>query len=75
MSRYRPCTAVADVLAYLEQRRMNCVIIAERDPHERDRATIMRQQLDVVLSDLRAGLHEGAVAVCLNDDPHDLMEV
>ncbi|MCT2398506.1 hypothetical protein [Novosphingobium mangrovi (ex Huang et al. 2023)] len=75
MSRYRPDPGVGDVIAYLERRRANCLTVAERSPDEAERATVMRQQLDLILGDLRAGMHEGEAGIGLSDDPHDWMEV
>lgn len=73
MNGYHPCRAVADVIAYLERRRANCALVERRMPHESDRAVVMRQQIDLILGDLRAGMHEGEAGTGASDDPHDWM--
>jgi len=52
-----------DVIAYLRQRRDNAALMArkaaELEPLAQDRA----RQLEVIIADLEAGLHEGSAAV------------
>ncbi len=54
---------LADVLAYLEQRRDNAALVSKRAPELEPLAVDRRQQLDVIIGDLAAGLHEGSAAV------------
>ena len=57
---------LADVLAYLEQRRDNAAAIAARmSEHDElaDLARDRRRQLDVQIDELRCGLHHGSAAV------------
>lgn len=54
---------MADVLAYLEQRRENADTIAQRDPAFCDWAHDRKAQIEVILGDLRAGLHIGRAEV------------
>ncbi len=58
-----PSPELADVIAYVEQRRDNCAVMAARWPEFAEAARAMRRQCDVFLSDLRAGLHEGSADV------------
>lgn len=55
--------ALADVLAYLAQRRDNAALVSRRAPELEPLAADRRQQLDVIIGDLEAGLHEGSAAV------------
>lgn len=52
-----------DVMAYLERRRDNAATIAERWPGFEYEARIQRRQLDIIIGDVRAGMHEGAAGV------------
>jgi hypothetical protein len=54
---------LADVLAYLAQRRDNCALVSRRVPGLEPLAADRRQQLDVIIGDLAARLHEGSAAV------------
>lgn len=57
---------LADVIAYLEQRRDNAAAIASRmAEHEElgDLARDRRRQLQVQIDELRCGLHHGSAAV------------
>lgn len=57
---------LADVMAYMEQRRDNAATIAANTPAHDELAQLAadrRRQLDVQLDDLRAGLHVGSAAV------------
>jgi hypothetical protein len=56
-------TALADVIAYLEQRRDNADTMAARQPQFCEWAADRRRQLDAMLDDLRAGLHVGKAEV------------
>lgn len=51
-----------DVLAYLGRKRANAATIEANSaagPEQQARATIVRQTIDVLIGDLRAGLHHG----------------
>lgn len=57
---------LGDVIAHLEQRRDNAATIASRmAPHEEMAmlATDRRQQTEVIIDDLKAGMHVGAAQV------------
>jgi hypothetical protein len=60
---------LGDVIAYLERRRANAATIAKRAPDLEPWAVDRRQQLEVVIDELRAGLHHGCaeVAGALNE--------
>lgn len=64
---------LADVLAYLERRRANAAAVAARDPAFDAWAEDRRRQLEVVIDELRAGLHLGCagVAAALADGGND----
>jgi hypothetical protein len=51
---------LADVIAYLERRRDNTAAMEARTPQHSDWARERRRQIDVILGELRAGLHKGA---------------
>jgi len=53
-------TECADFIAYLEQRRDNCEVMITRWPAHEAEGRVMRRQIEVILGDLRAGLHHGA---------------
>lgn len=55
----RRSSELADVIAYLERRARNCERMMTQNPVEADRARIMRRQIEVLIGDLRAGLHHG----------------
>lgn len=52
-----------DVVAYLEQRRDNAETIATRSPEHADLARDRQRQLEVIIGDLRAGMHVGSTEV------------
>lgn len=54
---------VADVLAYLEQRRDNAAAVARRSPEFTEQARDRQRQLEIIIDDLRGGLHVGSAAV------------
>lgn len=54
---------LADVLAYLWRRHANAELVAKRAPELEPLAADRRQQLEVIIGDLEAGLHEGSAAV------------
>jgi hypothetical protein len=58
-----PMAEMADVIAFLEQRRDNAATIAERWPDFEHEARIQRRLIDTLLTDFRAGMHEGAAGV------------
>lgn len=59
-ARPRPSPELADVLAYIEQRRDNAVLMARRCPEFEAEARERQRQLDVLIDELKAGLHHGA---------------
>jgi hypothetical protein len=58
-----PGPDLPDVIAYLEQRRDNSALVAKRAPELEPLAADRRQQLDVIIGDLVAGLHQGSADV------------
>jgi hypothetical protein len=64
---------LADVLAYLEKRRANAAVVAKRQPELEPWAEDRRRQLEVVIDELKAGLHVGSadVAAMLADGGND----
>ena len=52
-----------DVVAYLEQRRDNCDTMAREWPDFEHEARVQRRQLDTIIGDFVAGMHEGAAGV------------
>lgn len=62
-SQEAPPSELADVIAYLEQRRDNAATMAQRMPEFEPWAKDRQQQLDAVIGDLRAGLHVGSFDV------------
>ncbi len=53
----------ADVIAYLEQRRDKAVTMLEGWPDFANDGRVMRRQIELILGDLKAGMHEGAAGV------------
>lgn len=53
----------ADVLALFTRRMAGCATIAERNPAEAERATIMQRQLSVLIDEIRTGMHLGEAAL------------
>lgn len=53
----------ADVLAVLRQRRANHDLVASRPTGLEERATWLRREMDILIGDIEAGLHEGRAAV------------
>lgn len=53
----------ADFVAYLEQRRDNCETMAAKSREFGPAARVMRRQLDVIIGDIRAGMHVGSAGV------------
>ncbi len=49
-----------DVIAYLEQRRDNAQLMAQRSPEHADQARERERQLTVMIEEFSAGLHVGA---------------
>lgn len=54
---------LADMLAYLERHRANADTIVSRSPEFAEQARDRQRQLEVMIDELRAGLHEGSAAV------------
>lgn len=54
---------MGDVIAYLERRRANAATIAEKAPEFEPLAADRRRQLEVVIDELKAGLHHGCAGV------------
>lgn len=52
-----------DVLAYIQRRRDNAALIANRSPEFAEWAKDRQRQLEIVADELRAGLHVGCAAV------------
>lgn len=53
----------ADAIAYLQQRRDNAETMATRWPDFEHDARVQRRQLDTIIGDFTAGMHEGAAGV------------
>lgn len=56
-------SGLADFIAYLEQRRDNAGTIAGKVPEFAELARDRARQLEVMIDELRHGLHEGSAAV------------
>lgn len=54
---------LADVLAVLKRRRTNCEAVIRANKPEAERASIIRQELNVLIGEFAAGLHRGEAAV------------
>lgn len=52
----------ADILAYLCRRRRNAALVAARSPEFAEWAADRRRQLDVMIEEIKAGLHLGCAA-------------
>ncbi|WP_375290385.1 hypothetical protein [Qipengyuania sp.] len=52
-------TERSDVLAYLARRRANCELVARKSPEFADGARVQMRQLDVLIDEIRGGMHEG----------------
>ena len=58
-----PSAELADVIAYLAQRRDNAERVARHTPEFGDWARDRTRQLEIVIDDLRAGMHLGSAEV------------
>lgn len=56
-------TERADFLAFLRQRRANCETMARNSAEFADQARDRGRQLDVLIGEIAAGMHEGAAEV------------
>ena len=54
---------LADVIAYLQQRCANAALVAKRMAEFEPLASDRARQLEVIIGDLKAGLHEGSAVV------------
>lgn len=48
----------ADLLAYLERRKANCLLVAAKSPEFADAAKVQARQLSILIDEIRGGLHE-----------------
>lgn len=51
---------LADVIAYLEARRKRYICVCAKDERQATALTPRRREVEVILHDLKAGMHEGA---------------
>lgn len=51
-----------DVIAVLERRKANCEAVIRANKPEAERASIIRQELTVLIGEFSAGLHRGEAA-------------
>lgn len=56
---------LADVIAYLERKRANAGLVAGRSPEFAELARDRARQLEIMIDELKAGLHQGEAAVSL----------
>lgn len=64
-----------DVLAYLTRRKANCDLVAKRIPEFADDAALQRRQIDILIDEIRGGLHENEGAGAdLRDAPTEVLE-
>lgn len=61
----------ADVLAYLERRVANARRVAKANAMQAERAAIVRQDCEVILGDLLAGMHIGQAEVAAALQPEE----
>lgn len=53
----------ADLLSYLARRKANCSLVAKKSPEFAEAARIQERQLNILIDEIKGGLHEGEAEV------------